>query len=575
MKRSFPASLLLIVLCAWLVLLSEPGASRPRPRLIVLMVIDQLGAASLEKFDPLLRGGLRRMLDQGAVYTAAAFRHAMTLTSPGHAAIGTGLHPSSNGITANYRYDPRRKERITSVSDPGERAIGGPGASSSPRSLMAATLGDWLKKADPESQVVGVALKDRSAMLLTGRNADAAYWLSTDCGCLVTSSYYMKEPPAWLTLFNQTKFSDQYAGKTWTRLRRDTEIRKHAENRDGEDTRDGADRRGNAGMGSDVKIYETYARQDAFEGENFGQRNTFPHRLRSKPPDRKFYADLFDSGFSDEVLLQAVLAAIEGHRLGADESTDLLAVSFAGVDRVGHVYGPFSQETLDTVLRLDQVLESFLRELDRRVGLDRVVIGLTADHGVLPLVEHLQLQGAPAKRFPKTLLPDAVNRAVNERYPGAGKVVAYFDSPNIFFDLARLEERNIPRAAAEELGRQALLETGYVEQVYLHSDLAGLAPSNDPYWPLYRNSFYRPRSQHLIVRIKKYHYVNHSQGSTGHGSVYDYDRRVPLLLFGAGIGPGRYDRPAGPEDLAPTLGKLAGLEMPLEPDTGLLYEVLR
>ncbi len=551
MKRSFPASLLLIALCAWLVLLSEPGASRPRPRLIVLMVIDQLGAASLEKFDPLLRGGLRRMLDQGAVYTAAAFRHAMTLTSPGHAAIGTGLHPSSNGITANYRYDPRRKKRITSVSDPAERAIGGPGAASSPRSLMAATLGDWLKKADPESQVVGVALKDRSAMLLTGRTADAAYWLSTDRGCLVTSSYYMKEPPAWLTLFNQTKFSDQYTGKTWTRLRRDAE------------------------MGSDANIYETYARQDAFEGENFGERNTFPHRLRSKPPDRKFYADLFDSGFSDEVLLQAVLAAIEGHGLGADESTDLLAVSFAGVDRVGHVYGPFSQETLDTVLRLDEVLESFLRELDRRVGLDRVVIGLTADHGVLPLVEHLQQQGTPAKRFPKTLLPDAVNRAVNERYPGAGKVVAYFDPPNIFFDLARLEELKIPRAAAEELGRRALLETGYVEQVYLHSDLAGLAPSNDPYWPLYRNSFYRPRSQHLIVRIKKYHYVNHSQGSTGHGSAYDYDRRVPLLLFGAGIGPGRYDRPAGPEDLAPTLGKLAGLDMPLEPDTGVLYEVLR
>ena len=516
----------------------------PAPKLIVLIVVDQFGFERLTSLDSLFRSGLRRLLDQGAVFTNAHFRHGITLTAPGHATIATGRHPSSTGITANNFYSAELKRRIVSVFDPEERAVGGPGSSSSPRFLLGPTLGDVLKRKYPDARVVSLALKDRSAILLAGHEADAAYWFSTRCGCWVTSSYYLQQPPAWLQSFNDTRPADRFAEQSWTKLLEDTEL------------------------------YLLHAREDAFPAENHGEHYTFPRNWSAGPPDEQFYAQLMDSGLSDEVVLEGVFAALDGHELGRDSTTDLLAVSFAGLDRVGHAFGPLSQEALDTALRLDRVLGKLFETIEEKVGLDHVVIALTADHGAMPLVEYLQAQGVAAKRIPKPALPEAVTRAVRKRFPKVGNVVAYFDPPHIFFDLKELEKHGVPRSEAETLGREALMGTGFVEKVYTHDDLQRDSSAGDPYWLLYRNSFYEPRSQHLIVRLKQNHYVDRSQGSTGHSSPYDYDRHVPLMLWGARINSGRYEEPAGPEDLAPTLAKLAELEMPPEPDGRFLLEAL-
>jgi len=515
------------------------------PKLVVLIVIDQLRYDYLTRFDDLFQGGFRRLLDEGAVFTNARFRHAITLTSPGHATIATGRHPSRHGVTANYRYDPEYGKRVNAVFDPAEKAVGGKGSTSSPRILEAPTLADSLKAQRAGSQAVGVSLKDRSAILLAGKRADGAYWLSADCGCLVSSSYYHDKPPRWLEAFNARKLADSYLGEVWKPFLEDR------------------------------SLYEKYARADDFPGESDEREPSFPHPLRGSPPDPAFYEGVMDSALGDEIILNAALAAIDGWQLGGDDIPDLLAISFAGVDRVGHVFGPFSQEAMDQILRLDYVLGRLLDELDEKAGLDQTVIALTADHGVLALVEHLRQEGKHAVRFPKSLIPDAVNGAVNEKHPRAGNVVAYFDPPHIFFDLKRLAELGISRTEAEDLGSQAILATGNVEKVYRHSDFAAKSAPGDAFFPLYRNSFHAARSQHLIVQLKQNHYVDGSQGSTGHGSAYDYDRHVPIVFFGKGISKGRFEEPAGPEDVAPTLAKILGIEMAPGPDSRLLDEALR
>lgn len=541
MNRFLAACALLGALAYGVIAAGEPAP--PRPKLVVLVVIDQLRYDYLTRFDDLFKGGFRKLLDEGAVFTNARFRHAITLTSPGHASIATGRHPSAHGVTANYLYDPKQGKRFGAVVDPTEKAVGGTGSSSSPRILEAPTLGDRLKHAHPDSKVVGVALKDRSAILLAGAKADGAYWVSADCGCLVTSSYYHAAAPAWVEAFNARKLLDSFYGEAWKPFLEDR------------------------------SLYERYARQDDFPSEKYGADRVFPHHFRGSPPDREFYDDVMNSAFGDEIVLAAAIAAIEGHELGADDTSDLLALSFAGIDRVGHEFGPFSQEAMDQILRLDYVLGRLFDELDERVGLDNTVIALTADHGVLPLVEHLTQQGTPAIRFPKALIPDAVNEAINKKHPDAGNVVAYFDPPHIHFDLKRLEAVGIARTEAEDLGREAILATGYVEKVYSHADLTG-KPSGDPMEALYRNSFYPPRSQHLIVQLKKNHYVHSSQGSTGHGSPYDYDRHVPIVFVGPGIPSGRFNEPAGPEDIAPTLATILGAKLKPETDSRLLNEVI-
>ena len=543
--RRRPAPLGLGTLCALaLVGLTCAKDTPSAPRLIVVIVVDQMRYDYLTRFQDLYEGGFRTLLEEGAVFTEARYRHALTLTAPGHAAIMTGRHPATSGITSNNWFDPDLNAERTAVADPDYRPVGGAGSGASPRSLLVDTFGDRLKQKNPASRVVGISIKDRSAILMAGRDADAAYWYSASCGCFVTSSYYTEQPPAWLTAFNQSNPPDRFDGKLWKRLL------------------------------DDPAIYEKYSRADRFEHEFDGRQVVFPHTLKDPESGSDTSLGASWSPLGDQILLEATLAAIDGHDLGSDKIPDLLAVGFSSPDYVGHLFGPFSQEVMDAHLRLDRVLGRFFTELDRRVGLDHTLIVLSSDHGAAPVVGEAQKQGLPAETMPATALPDAVTAALKKRASGIGDPVAFFDAPHFYLDFPQLERRGVTRSKAEEIARKALLNNGSVAAVYTHRDMLGRARGDDPFWQLYRNSFFEPRSPHLMVRLREHHYIQASQGATGHGTPHDYDRHIPLIFFGHEISPGRHSKACGPEDIAPTLAKL--LEVDLQPmvDARLLTEVL-
>jgi predicted AlkP superfamily pyrophosphatase or phosphodiesterase len=541
-SRRSAAILLLALAAAACTPAPEPAAP---PRLIAFLVVDQLRYDYLERFADLYEGGFKTLLDRGALFTNARYRHGLTLTGPGHASMATGLHPSHTGITGNDWYDPELRKKVNCVDDASASTVGGPGRAASSKALLADTLGDRLKAKYSGSRVVGLSMKDRGAILFAGRSGDGAYWYSVECGCFVTSSQYMDEAPAWLTEFNEAKPSDHFGAKPWERLI------------------------------DNPALYEKHSRVDDFKPEMDGVRTTFPHEWRSQPPDESFHTDLSESGLADELLLDAALAAFKGHQLGADAEPDLLAISFSGTDKVGHDYGPFSQEAMDQHLRLDRLLGRLFAEIEKSVGMENAIIVLTADHGSAPVVEFAIEQGRPAKRIPKTALPDAVNQAFAARDAKIGEVIALFDPPHIYLDKPLLQSKNIPWEEAEAITHKALLDTGYVAGVYTATAMQAQPPAGDPFWALYRNSFHEPRSPHFMVRLAEYYYVDDSQGATGHGSPYDYDRHVPIIFMGGGVKMARHEKDCGPEDIAPTLGKMAGVEMPLEADTRLLDELSR
>jgi predicted AlkP superfamily pyrophosphatase or phosphodiesterase len=546
MKRTSAAAIagLGAICVVALLLLLVARQPAPVPKLTVLIVVDQMRYDYLERFDKLYQGGFRTLLDKGAVFTNARFRHALTLTANGHSVVATGLHPSSNGMAANNWYDPARGSGVNCVFDPRESTIGGPGPPVSPRTLLADTLADRLKQKYETARVVSLSTKDRGAILLAGRKADGVYWFSVECGCFVSSSYYTDRLPHWLAAFNASKPADRFAGTAWTRLR------------------------------DDPALYEKHSREDAFPQEYDGERITFPHTLRGAPPQTEFYSDLTQSAFADEMLVQAALAALDGHQLGRDEVPDLLAVSLSGTDYVGHTYGPFSQEAMDQHLRLDLLLQKLFQELDEKVGWDQTLVVLTADHGAAPIVEFLQRQGKPAKRLPRDALVKAVNQAVAERFPKLDNVIVFEESPHLYLDLARIEKLGIERATVEQIAREGLMATGYIEAVYTHSDLQEKPAGADEFWQLYKNSLFEQRSPHLMLRLKEYFYLDGSQGATGHGTPYDYDRHVPVIFYGKGITAGLRERDCGPDDIASTLGRILQVEMPIEPDGRVLEEVL-
>ncbi|MEE8460739.1 MAG: alkaline phosphatase family protein [Acidobacteriota bacterium] len=536
------------LLIGTIVLFSACGEqSVAKPKLILVLSIDQMRFDYLTRFNDLYKGGFRTLLDQGAIFSNANFRHAMTWTGPGHSVILSGRHPSHSGIVANDWYDPFLRRVVDAVEDPAHSPLGGEGSGASPVNFIGSTLGDVLKQKSPESRVVAVSLKDNSAILMAGPRGDAAYWYETSGGNFITSTYYMSKAPAWLENWNILRLADRYAGEQWTRLV------------------------------EDEKLYEQYAGPDAIEGEWDRKDIVFPHSFQGTPPQEGFYEGVKRTPFSDNMVLSLSLRAMSAHQLGLDNSTDILAIGFSATDTVGHLYGAESQEIMDQLLRLDLILEELFQEVEAQVGLANTLVVLTSDHGVLPLVETLQAKGIEARRAHPQILEGAMEQALENRFPGVGGLIAHFarDTKNIHLDEEVMRRHQLEPREVESAIIDALLSTGLVEAVYTRSQLSSDEPSTDPYIELFRNSFFQPRSPHLSVLVKKYTYVEAYPGGTGHGTAYDYDRHVPIIFMGADIEPGSYPDPCGPQDIAPTLARLLGLDFPREKDSRLLLEMIQ
>src|ERR1041385_2781612 len=314
----------------------SPGSKRAR--LVLLIVVDQFRYDYLERFgDLFVANGFRRLMREGASWAQSNYDHTPTYTAPGHATMMTGAYPAESGIVANEWLDRPTGKRITSVTDTEVKVLGGdPGdAGASPKRLLSSTVGDELRLVtNDRSKVIGISVKDRSAILPAGRHANAAYWFSWLSGNMVSSTYYFNQLPAWVTTFNNTKPADKYFGAKWERLLPADEYVKRA--------------------GPDATPWETV--------NVAGETNTFPHTSTggAKGPGREFYAALDYSPFIDDLLVSFAQEAIVNEQLGQDDDTDVLTVSFSANDYVGHRYGPYSQEAMDISLRVDQQIATLL-----------------------------------------------------------------------------------------------------------------------------------------------------------------------------------------------------------------------
>lgn len=532
--------------CAGLVLAAAPAlaqAPAAPPRLVLFVAVDQMWFDYLDRFAAHYTGGLARLRDEGAVFTNAFYRHANSETGPGHAVLLSGRHARDSGIVANGWYDRTSGTTMNVVTDAAVAPLPGPGRGASPANFTGATVGDLLKRAQPGARVVGVAGKDRSAILLAGPRADAAYWYESASGSFGSSTYYMKTLPSWLVEWNAAKPVDSMAGRSWTRL-------------------------------LDARSYEALAGPDDVKGEWDNVDTVFPHRLRGLAGSSELRDDVRRTPFLDDMTLEVALGALAGHDLGTDDATDLLAVGFSATDGVGHTYGPDSQEVMDQLIRLDRLLGRLFDAAEKRAGQDGLVIALSADHSSMPLVEVLQAKGLPARRVSPQVLRDAVTKALTARFPQAGNLVLSWDDPNVYLDLEQVARAGLKRAEVSRVVKDALAASGVVDRVYTAEELLGDPPADDPDFALYRNSFFEPRSPQVIARLKRYVYLDDRVGGTGHGTVQDYDRHVPVVFMGPGFTRGRYDASAGPEDIAPTLCARLGLPYRLETGQRVLAEAL-
>jgi len=253
-------------------------------------------------------------------------------------------------------------------------------------------------------------------------------------------------------------------------------------------------------------------------------------------------------------------------KLGQGATTDFLGVSFSALDIVGHDFGPRSHEVQDVLLHLDEVVGKLLDQLDRRVGRDKYVIAFTADHGVAVIPEQAAADGLDAGRIKMDEVIALVDKLVSDKL-GAGRWVA-----NEFYSEFYFRGSVFAKVAAEAdllaTIKKAVGALPGIARVYDRTEVPALAANDDPLARAVAAGFFPARSGHLIIVPKpNWIFVSDDKtivpgSATTHGSGYDYDTQVPLILLGAGIAPGRYEAAATPADIAPTLAKLAGVALP-------------
>jgi hypothetical protein len=547
-----PGRTLWIAAFALLACAPVTAAGPPRPRLVVLVYFDQFRGDYLERWGAQFgEGGFKRLTQEGVWFQNCHYPYSYTVTAAGHASVATGCPPAVHGVVGNDWYERSegksvncvgsdRHEQIpprTAAGDDDDEKKGAKGGVS-PGRLLQPTFADALKAATGgKGRVVSLSFKNRGAALPGGKSPDACYWLDGGTGQFVTSNYYRDGVHPWVAAFNKARPSQEWRGRMWTRFRPDLD-------------------------------YEKLSGPDDEAGESNGaggQGRVFPHPFEPTNPKVKpaYLSALFASPFGNELLLSLVENAATAESLGADDVPDLLSVSFSSNDAVGHAWGPDSQEVLDVTLRSDLVMKRLLDTLDAKVGRGKYVLLMTADHGVCPLPEVSRKLGRDAARIqPATAAK--IEEFLTEKFgKGEGKWVEAISGPWLYLNPRAVAAAKVKQADVEEALAAWLVQQNGVKAAYTRTALTAGVPASDAAGQAVARSFYPARCGDVYVLQKPYYLVSSAVGTgTTHGTPWEYDTHVPLVVFGTGVVPGVRTERVEPLAAAPILAEAVGIKPP-------------
>lgn len=502
------------------------SANVNRPKLVIGIVIDQMRWDFLYKYsDRYSANGFRRLLNDGFSCENTFIPYTPTVTAAGHSCIFTGSVPAINGIMGNTWYSRDLKRSWYCTEDSTENSVGSTSDAGkmSPSSLWTTTVTDELKLATNfRSKVIGIALKDRGAILPAGHAANAAYWFDNANGSFITSTYYMKDLPEWVKKFNSKKLPDQYLQQNWNTL-------------------------------YPINTYtESTADDKSYEGAL--EDNTFPHITATITKDK--YNALRTTPSGNTLTFDMAKAAIEGEQLGQGGNTDFLALSFSSTDYIGHTFGPNSVEAEDTYLRLDIELASFLNYLDGKVGKGQYTVFITADHAVAHVPDQLKENKIPAGTLSETVVQTALNDMIEKRFKIKNAVAAVMNY-QVYFNknIAGEDEQKIKEAVINRL-----LEFPAIMSAFSLKDVS-TASLPETIKKMVING-YNQKLSGDIQFIYKPHYFSGGTKGTTHGSWNPYDSHIPLLWFGWGIKKGKTNRETYMTDIAATVSALLHIQMP-------------
>lgn len=516
------------------------------PRLVVGIVVDQMRYDYITRFwNHYGDDGFKKLVSEGFNLRNNHFNYIPTYTGPGHASVYTGSAPETHGIIGNDWYDKFDDEYVYCVGDPEVEPVGtgDKAGKMSPHRLITTSVADENRlHTQMRGKTIGVALKDRGAVLPAGHTANAAYWFhGKNEGKWISSSFYMKDLPNWVKEFNASGTADSYI-KTWNTLKG---IETYVES------------------GVDINL---------FEGGFSGKADTgFPYDLKKLKSDNGGFDIIKNTPFGNSITTDFAIAAIGGEGLGKDEITDFLTVSYSSTDYIGHNFGVNSKEVQDAYLRLDRDLAKLLAALDEKVGEGNYTLFLTSDHGGVHVPAYLESVKIPAGYFDFVKLREELNSFLAEKYQNSN-LVANISNNQIFLNYDEVLKMEATSEKIQNDIAHFLLQYEQINRVFTRNQLTSTS-FDEKIASAVDNGFNQKRSGDVFIVLDP-SVISYSRTGSTHGSANNYDTHAPLIFFGKGIKAGNSLERTEIVDIAPTISALLGIPYPNGATGRPLYMVL-
>ena len=516
-----------------------------RPKIVVGIVIDQMRWDYLYRYyNRYSTGGLKRIINKGFSFENTLLPYVPTYTAVGHTTIYTGGIPATHGMVGNNWFDKGSNKNVYCTDDSTVQGVGNNDVSGkmSPKNMWATTITDELRLSNNfESKVIGIALKDRGAILPAGHSANAAYWYDEKTGKWITSNYYMQQLPDWVNVFNAKDEPGNMMKKDWNTLYPiNTYTQSTADNQDYELAL--------SGLTSPV----------------------FPHKLSTVGSVK--YSTFKYTPYAATYTFNFAKAAIENEKLGSGKATDFLTVSISSTDYMGHSFGPNSIEAEDTYLRLDKDIADFLNYMDAKIGINNYLVFLSADHGAAHVPAFLKEHKIDAGVFSDLAINQQLNKIVEDSF-GIKQTILSVQNYQVYIDVRSIKNNSKDISAVKNLIIQTLKNLPFITNVF-ETDKMNDITLAEPLKTMLINGYTPTRSGDIQFIVKPGYFDGGKKGTT-HGLWNPYDAHIPLLFYGWNIKPGKTNRETYMTDIAPTLAAMLHIQMPSGSVGKVLGEVVK
>lgn len=519
-------------------------SAQQQPKLVVGIVVDQMKMEYLYRFqNDFSESGFKRLLRDGFSFNNMHYNYLPTYTAPGHASIYTGTTPSMHGIVSNEWFSRSLNKQVYCTDDSSVSSLvegSEDEGKMSPKNLQTTTITDELKLATNfKGKVIGISMKDRGAILPAGHFANWAFWFSKT-GNFMSSTFYGKKLPDWVTEFNMQKGYMKYINQGW-------------------------------GLLKPMAAYdESLPDENPYEGKLYkADHPIFPYDLKAML-EKNNPSILRSTPFGNDYVADFAKLTIEKEALGKDTNTDFLTISFSSTDYVGHILGPRSIELQDTYLRLDVTLADLLSYLDKSIGKDNYLLFLTADHGGAENARFLNDNKYNVTNIDTKEIVNCLKKFSKDTF-GVDLVLNY-DNFNLYFNKDILKDKGLELPKIKESFKDFLMTLDYVKRVYTEEEI--LTNSGADYHLNCIAKGYDVTQNGDMIILEKPGYIEYGPTGTSHGTIYSYDTHVPCVFYGWNIKHGEtYDRKVITE-IAPTLAQKLKIAFPNGTTGEILNEIL-